>query len=134
MNIQESTLSFNKKLVFIDHESFSASFELNSNNTDVLYFCQHIIAKETATQARDLVDEGKMDLLEAARAGLSVAHQIEEEAEVFVYIPDTDKILEYTKALINSVSNKDWTALDDFEAKYSSLPEEVKEYLKTLIK
>lgn len=133
MNIQESTLSFNKKLVFIDHESFSASFELNSNNTDVLDICQHIIAKETATQAHNLVDEGKMDLLEAARAGLSVVHQIE-EAEVFVYIPDTDKILEYTKALINSVSNKDWIALNDFEAKYGSLPEEVKEYLKTLIK
>ena len=131
MNIQESTLSFNKKLVFIDHESFSTSFELNYN-TDVLDVCQHIIAKEVAIQAHNLVDEGKIDLLEAARAGLSVTHQIEKEAEVFVYIPD--KILEYTKAIINSVSNKDWTALDDFEANYGSLPEEVKEYLKTLIK
>ena len=133
MNIQEYTLSFNKKLVFIDHESFSASFELNSN-TDVLDVCQHVIAKEVATEAHDLVNKGTISFLEAARAGLGVAKQIEEEAEVFVYIPDTDKILEYTKALINSVSNKDWTALDYFEAKYGSLPEEVKEYLKTLIK
>lgn len=132
MNIQEFTLPFNNKLVFIDHESFSTSFELNSNNTDVLNVSQNVIAKEVAKQAYDLVDEGKIDLLKAAIAGLSIVKQIEKEAEV--YIPDTDKILEYTKALINSVSNKDWTALDDFEAKYGSLPEEVKEYLKTLIK
>ena len=134
MNIQESILPFNRMLVTIDHESFGASFELPIEQTNIVDACQRLIAKEVATEAHDLVDEGKMDLLEAARAGLSVAHQIEEEAEVFVYIPDTDKILEYTKALINSVSNKDWTALDDFEAKYGSLLEEVKEYLKTLIK
>ena len=134
MNIQESILPFNRMLVTIDHENFGASFELPIEQTNIVDACQRLIAKEVATEAHDLVDEGKMDLLEAARAGLSVAHQIEEESEVFVYIPDTDKILEYTKALINSVSNKDWTALDDFEAKYGSLPEEVKEYLKTLIK
>lgn len=132
MNIQESILPFNRMLVTIDHESFGASFELPIEQTNIVDACQHLIAKEVATH--NLVDEGKMDLLEAARAGLSVAHQIEEEAEVFVYVPDTNKILEYTKALINSVSNKDWTALDDFEAKYGSLPKEVKEYLKTLIK
>lgn len=134
MNIQESILPFNKMLVTIDHESFGASFELPIEQTNIVDACQRLIAKEVATHAHNLVDEGKMDLLEAARAGLSVVHQIEEEAEVFVYVPDTDMILEYTKALINSISNKDWTALDDFEAKYSSLPEEVKEYLKTLIK
>ena len=134
MNIQESILPFNRMLVTIDHESFGASFELPIEQTNIVDACQRLIAKEVATEAHDLVDEGKMDLLEAARAGLSVVHQIEEEAEVFVYIPDTDKILEYTKALINSVSNKNWTAIDDFEAKYGSLPEEVKEYLKTLIK
>lgn len=134
MNVQESILPFNKMLVTIDHESFGASFELPIEQTNIVDACQRLIAKEVATHAHNLVDEGKMDLLKAARAGLSVVHQIEEEAEVFVYVPDTDMILEYTKALINSISNKDWTALDDFEAKYSSLPEEVKEYLKTLIK
>lgn len=134
MNIQESILPFNKVLVTIDHESFGASFELPIEQTNIEEACQNVIAKEVATQAHNLVDEGKMDLFEAARAGLSVAHQIEKEAEVFVYIPNSDKILEYTKVLINSVANKDWTALDDFEAKYGSLPEEVKEYLKTLIK
>lgn len=134
MNIQESVMPFTNVLVTIDHENFGVSFELPLKQTNIEEACQNVIAKEVATQAHDLVDEGKMDLLEAARAGLSVAHQIEEEAEVFVYIPDTDKILEYTKALINSVSNKDWIALDDFEAKYGSLPKEVKEYLKTLIK
>ena len=134
MNIQESILPFNRMLVTIDHESFGASFELPIEQTNIVDACQHLIAKEVATQAHDLVNEGKMDLLEAARAGLSVVYQIEKEAEVCVYIPDSDKILEYTKALINSVSNKDWTALDDFEAKYGSLPEEVKEYLKILIK
>ena len=134
MNIQESILPFNRMLVTIDHESFGASFELSIEQTNIVDVCHQIIAKDVATEAHDLVNEGKIDLLEAARAGLSVVRQIEEEAEVFVYIPDTNKILEYTKALINSVSNKDWTALDDFEAKYGSLPEKVKEYLKTLIK
>lgn len=134
MNIQESILPFNRMLVTIDHEIFGASFELPLKQTNIVDACQRLIAKEIATQAHDLVNEGKMNLLEAARAGLSIVKQIEKEAEVFVYIPDSDKILEYTKALINSVTNKDWTALDDFEAKYGSLPEEVKEYLKTLIK
>ena len=134
MNIQESILPFNRMLVTIDHESFGASFELSIEQTNIVDVCHQIIAKDVATEAHDLVNEGKIDLFEAARAGLSVVRQIEEEAEVFVYIPDTNKILEYTKALINSVSNKDWTALDDFEAKYGSLPEKVKEYLKTLIK
>lgn len=134
MNIQEFTLPFNNKLVFINHKSGSASFELNSNNTDVLNACQNVIAKEVAKQTHDLANEGNIGFLEATLAGLIIVKQIEKEAEVYVYIPDIDKILEYTKALINSVSNKNWTALDDFEAKYGSLPEEVKEYLKTLIK
>ena len=134
MNIQKSILPFNRMLVTIDHESFGASFELPIEQTNIVDACHQIIAKEVATEAHGLVNERKMDLLEAARAGLSVVRQIEEEAEVFVYVPDSDKILEYTKALINSVSNKDWTALDDFETKYGSLPEDVKEYLKTLIK
>lgn len=134
MNIQESVMPFNKVLVTIDHENFGASFELPIEQTNIEEVCQNVIAKDVATEAHNLVNEGKIDLLEAAVAGLSIVHQIEKEAEVFVYIPDSDKILEYTKALINSVTNKDWTALDDFEAKYDSLPEEVKEYLKTLIK
>lgn len=134
MNIQESVMPFNKVLVTIDHENFGVSFELPLKQTNIEEACQNVIAKETATEAHNLVNEGKIDLLEAAVASLSIIHQIEKEAEVFVYIPDSDKILEYTKALINSVSNKDWIALDDFEAKYGSLPEEVKEYLKTLIK
>lgn len=134
MNIQESVMPFNKILVTIDHENLGVSFELSLKQTNIEEACQNVIAKDVATEAHNLVNEGKIDLLEAAVAGLSIVKQIEKEAEVFVYIPDTDKILEYTKALINSVFNKDWTALDDFEAKYGSLPEEVKEYLKTLIK
>lgn len=134
MNIQESILPFNRMLVTIDHENFGASFELPIEQTNIEEVCQNVIAKDVATEAHNLVNEGKIDLLKAAVAGLSIVHQIEKEAEVFVYIPDSDKILEYTKALINSVTNKDWTALDDFEAKYGSLPEEIKEYLKTLIK
>lgn len=134
MNIQESVIPFNKVLVTIDHENFGVSFELPLKQTNIEETCQNVIAKDVATEAHNLVNEGKIDLLEAAVAGLSIVKQIEKEAEVFVYIPDTDKILEYTKALINSVSNKDWTALDDFEARCGSLPEEVKEYLKTLIK
>ena len=134
MNIQKSTLSFNKKLVFMDHESFSATFELDFNHDNVLDACQHVIAQETAKQAHELVDEGKMDLLEAALAGLQVAKQIENEAEVFVYTPDINKILEYTKAFISSVANKNWAAIDDFETKHGCLPKEVKEYLQTLIK
>lgn len=134
MNIQESVMPFNKILVTIDHENLGVSFELPLKQTNIEEACQNVIAKDVATEAHNLVNEGKIDLLEAAVAGLSIVKQIEKEAEVFVYIPDTDKILEYTKALINSVFNKDWTALDDFEAKYGSLPEEVKEYLKTLIK
>lgn len=134
MNIQESIMPFNKVLVTIDHENLGVSFELPLKQTNIEEACKNVIAKDVATEAHNLVNEGKIDLLEAAVAGLSIVKQIEKEAEVFVYIPDTDKILEYTKALINSVSNKDWTALDDFEARCGSLPEEVKEYLKTLIK
>lgn len=134
MNIQESVMPFNKVLVTIDHENLGVSFELPLKQTNIEEACKNVIAKDVATEAHYLVNEGKIDLLEAAVAGLSVVKQIEEEAEVFVYIPDTNKILEYTKALINSVSNKDWTALDNFEANYGSLSEEVKEYLKTLIK
>ena len=134
MNIQKSVMPFNKVLVTIDHDSYGVSFELPLKQANIEEACQRIIAKDVATEAHRLVDEGQMNLLEAAKAGLSVVYQIEKEAEVCVYIPDLDKILEYTKALINSVTNKDWTALDNFEAKYGSLPEEVKEYLKTLIK
>lgn len=134
MNIQESVIPFNKVLVTIDHENLGVSFELPLKQTNIEEACKNVIAKDVATEAHDLVNEGKIDLFEAAVAGLNIVKQIEEEAEVFVYIPDTNKILEYTKALINSISNKDLIALDDFEAKYGSLPEEVKEYLKTLIK
>ena len=134
MNIQKSVMPFNKVLVTIDHDSYGVSFELPLKQANIEEACQRIIAKDVATEAHRLANEGQMNLLEAAYFGLGVCKQIESEAKVFVYMPDTNKMLEYTKALINSVSNKDWTALDDFEAKYGSLPEEVKEYLKTLIK
>lgn len=134
MNIQKSVMPFNRVLVTIDHESFGAFFELPLEKTNVEDVCQRIIAKEVATIAHSLVNEGQMNLLEAARSGLGVCKQIENEAEVSVYTPNTDVILEYTKAFINSITNKNLEALNNFEAEHGSLPEELKEYLQTLIK
>lgn len=134
MNIQKSISSFNKNLVFIEHDSFSASFELNSNNTNVLEACQGVIAKEVAKQTHDLVNEGKMGLFTAARAGLSVVKQIENEAEVHVFKPNTDALKAYTEALISMVASFNTIyPIEEFEKKYGSLPKEIKEYIKNFL-
>lgn len=134
MNIQKLVMPFNKVLVTIDHESFGASFELPLTQINIEDACQRVIAKEVATEAHNLVDEGQMNLLEAACSGLGICRQIESEAEVSVYTPNTDVILEYTKAFITCLSDKNLTAIDNFEAEHGSLPKELKEYLQTLIK
>lgn len=134
MNIQKLVMPFNKVLVTIDHESFGASFELPLTQTNIEDVCQRVIAKEVATEARSLANDGQMNLLAAVRSGLSICHQIESEAEVSVYTPNTDVILEYTKAFITCLSDKNLTTIDNFEAEHGSLPKELKEYLQTLIK
>ena len=87
MNIQKSVMPFNKVLVTIDHDSYGVSFELPLKQANIEEVCQRIIAKDVATEAHRLVDEGQINLLEAAYSGLGVCKQIESEAKIFVYMP-----------------------------------------------